>query len=554
MNSFEDFNLAAYHQVLFQDNADDPIESAEIQRKCLAQTLKSSFAILDNSNTCYLLESRLKTYSATVNGNGENIYESQLRSLIGKSRIDPINLNSNLGKINPNSLLKPLPCSGKNNCTTSEDFGNIEFQEFCQAFRTKRNVTPSNNASKNESKWQSSSREFHNQKVTEDSAANKNFSTCFKTARDELQIQNIKKYGSCQAQQNSLQLQSSSVGQKRKLGSRRNINSKFVSPLLSNVDSNEDLKTDDWPSSEVIDDRLKNIDPKMVELIRSEIMDSGAALHWDDIAGLSFAKSAIQEAVVWPMLRPDIFTGLRRPPKGILLFGPPGTGKTLIGKCVASQSKSTFFSISASSLTSKWVGDGEKMVRALFTVARVHQPAVIFIDEVDSLLSQRSDSEHESSRRIKTEFLVQLDGATTDSDERLLVVGATNRPQELDEAARRRFVKRLYIPLPDQEARLQLVTRLMAKERHSLTVSDLEKIASLSAGYSGADLRNVCAEASLGPIRSIDAALIERVRADDVRPLEMRDFEGALGRVRSSVSPADLERYVSWDGTYGSGF
>jgi SpoVK/Ycf46/Vps4 family AAA+-type ATPase len=121
------------------------------------------------------------------------------------------------------------------------------------------------------------------------------------------------------------------------------------------------------------------------------------------------------------------------------------------GKCVASQSKSTFFSISASSLTSKWVGDGEKMVRALFAVARCHQPAVIFIDEIDSLLSQRSETEHESSRRIKTEFLVQLDGATTDSEERLLVIGATNRPQELDEAARRRFVKRLYIPLPEYQ-------------------------------------------------------------------------------------------------------
>lgn len=100
-------------------------------------------------------------------------------------------------------------------------------------------------------------------------------------------------------------------------------------------------------------------------------------IGWDDIAGLEYAKSTIQEAVVWPMLRPDIFTGLRRPPRGILLFGPPGTGKTLIGKCIASQSNSTFFSISASSLTSKWIGDGEKMVRALFAVAAVNQPSVI---------------------------------------------------------------------------------------------------------------------------------------------------------------------------------
>lgn len=90
-------------------------------------------------------------------------------------------------------------------------------------------------------------------------------------------------------------------------------------------------KSDEWPSDQEVDERLKNIEPKMVELIRSEIMDNGPVVNWDDIAGLEFAKTAIQEAVVWPMLRPDIFTGLRRPPKGILLFGPPGTGKTLIG-------------------------------------------------------------------------------------------------------------------------------------------------------------------------------------------------------------------------------
>ncbi|KAG5896262.1 hypothetical protein JTB14_033559 [Gonioctena quinquepunctata] len=179
---------------------------------------------------------------------------------------------------------------------------------------------------------------------------------------------------------------------------------------------------------------------------------------------------------------------------------------------------------------------------------------VVFIDEVDSLLSQRNDSEHESSRRIKTEFLVQLDGAGTDNEEKILVVGATNRPQELDEAARRRFVKRLYIPLPDFEARLQLLKKLISNENHRLLEADFEEIASLSDGYSGADIRNLCSEASLGPIRSIDMSRIEHIQAADVRPLLMEDFKNALTRVKSSVSPKDLENYIKWDETYGSGF
>ncbi|KAK2708278.1 hypothetical protein QYM36_014022 [Artemia franciscana] len=210
------------------------------------------------------------------------------------------------------------------------------------------------------------------------------------------------------------------------------------------------------------------------------------------------------EIVVWPMLRSDIFTGLRGPPKGLLLFGPPGTGKTLIGKCIASQSKSTFFSISASSLTSKWVGEGEKMVRALFAVARVHQSAVVFIDEIDSLLSQRSDSEHESSRRIKTEFLVLLDGAATSSEDKLLVIGATSRPQELDEAARRRLVRR------------QLVVNMMKKESNSLSKEDVDDISQLTKGYSGADMANLCQEAALGPIRSIPFSQTENISPEQV--------------------------------------
>ena len=268
---------------------------------------------------------------------------------------------------------------------------------------------------------------------------------------------------------------------------------------------------------------------------------------------MEFAKATIKEIVVWPMLRPDIFTGLRGPPKGILLFGPPGTGKTLIGKCIASQAGATFFSISASSLTSKWVGEGEKMVRALFAVARCQQPAVIFIDEIDSLLSQRGDGEHESSRRIKTEFLVQLDGAATSSEDRILVVGATNRPQEIDEAARRRLVKRLYIPLPEASARKQIVVNLMSKEQCCLSEEELALVVQHSDGFSGADMTQLCREASLGPIRSLQAADIATITPDQVRPIAYSDFESAFRTVRPSVSPEDLELYENWNRTFGCG-
>lgn len=192
----------------------------------------------------------------------------------------------------------------------------------------------------------------------------------------------------------------------------------------------------------------------------------------------------------------------------------------MIGRCVASQCRATFFNISASSLTSKWVGEGEKLVRALFSVARLKLPSVIFIDEVDSLLSARSESEHESSRRIKTEFLVQLDGVNTAPDERLLVLGATNRPQELDEAARRRFQKRLYIALPDPESRTQIVRNLLKGTRNNINESNLKHISKLTDGYSGADMRQLCTEAAMGPIRDLGDE-IETIDKDDVsRALE----------------------------------
>lgn len=383
-----------------------------------------------------------------------------------------------------------------------------------------------------------------------------NISSSFKTAKEQLWIDQQKKYQ--QPQRTSLQ---SYGGTKKSLGAGRSRGAygKFVPPVSKQESNgNMGMQTRSYGPGSVelaspIDEQLKNIEPKMIELIMQEIMDHGPPVHWDDIAGVEFAKATIKEIVVWPMLRPDLFTGLRGPPKGILLFGPPGTGKTLIGKCIACQSGATFFSISASSLTSKWVGEGEKMVRALFAVARCQQPAVIFIDEIDSLLSQRGDGEHESSRRIKTEFLVQLDGATTSSEDRILVVGATNRPQEIDEAARRRLVKRLYIPLPEASARKQIVSHLMSKEHCSLTEEEVELIVKKSDGFSGADMTQLCREASLGPIRSLQSIDITTVTPEQVRPIVFQDFDNALKTVRPSVSSKDLELYDTWNQTFGCG-
>ncbi|XP_012218062.1 fidgetin-like protein 1 [Linepithema humile] len=362
----------------------------------------------------------------------------------------------------------------------------------------------------------------------------------FKSARDELYIQEMKKNKSAP---------------KKTLGGRAAANTPFVCPLKQNKEkSAQNYNAAPQNETDVEEDeRLRNIDPNMIELIRNEIMDTGKTIMWDDIAGLEYIKKIVKEVVVFPMLRPDIFTGLRRPPKGILLFGPPGTGKTLIGKCIASQSKSTFFSISASSLTSKWIGDGEKMVRALFAVARVHQPSVVFIDEIDSLLTQRSETEHEASRRLKTEFLVQLDGAATSDDDRILIVGATNRPQELDEAARRRLVKRLYVPLPELEARKQIINNLLTTVQHNLNQEDVARIAEKSEGYSGADMTNLCKEASMEPIRSIPFSQLEDIKMEEVRHITSYDFEEALINVRPSVSQSDLNIYIMWDRTYGSG-
>lgn len=266
--------------------------------------------------------------------------------------------------------------------------------------------------------------------------------------------------------------------------------------------------------------------------------------------GLAFAKQALREIVILPTLRPELFTGLRTPTRGVLLFGPPGTGKTLLAKAVAHESKATFFAISASSLTSKFVGESEKLVRALFATARELQPAVIFIDEIDSILTERKDTEHEASRRLKTEFLMQFDGVASNTDSKVLVLGATNKPQELDQAALRRFAKRIYIPLPSAEARLALLQHLLQNQDFSISASEANDIVQRTEGYSASDMNELAKDAALGPLRELGDDVLH-VGADAVRPINFKDFVSAQATVRASVSPESLAQYERWNEQYG---
>lgn len=304
-------------------------------------------------------------------------------------------------------------------------------------------------------------------------------------------------------------------------------------------------------SKPVQESNNSGLDSKLVEMINSVIVDRSPSVKWEDIAGLEKAKQALLEMVILPTKRKDLFTGLRRPAKGLLLFGPPGTGKTMLAKAVASESQATFFSISASSLTSKWVGEGEKLVRTLFAVAVERQPSVIFMDEIDSVMSARTSNEHDASRRLKSEFLVQFDGVTSNSNDLVIVIGATNKPQELDDAVLRRLVKRIYIPLPDANVRRNLLKHKLKGQAFSLPSGDLEKLVKDTEGYSGSDLQALCEEAAMMPIRELGSNILT-VKADQVRKLKYGDFKKAMTVIRPSLLKAKWEELEQWNKEFGS--
>ncbi|EKV07438.1 AAA family ATPase, putative [Penicillium digitatum] len=330
-------------------------------------------------------------------------------------------------------------------------------------------------------------------------------------------------------------------------------------------DAEDEDDEEDSEISKIMEKLPRGVDPQSAKQILNDIVVRGDEVHWDDIAGLEGAKKALKEAVVYPFLRPDLFSGLREPARGMLLFGPPGTGKTMLARAVATESKSTFFSISASSLTSKWHGESEKLVRALFGLAKALAPSIIFVDEIDSLLSARSSgSEHEASRRSKTEFLVQwsdLQRAAAGREQtnrekkegdasRVLVLAATNMPWDIDEAARRRFVRRQYIPLPEHHVREQQIRKLISHQHHELSDADIQVLVQVTEGFSGSDITALAKDAAMGPLRNLGEALLH-TPMDQIRAIIFQDFEASLYSIRPSVSHDGLRKYEDWAREFG---
>jgi katanin p60 ATPase-containing subunit A1 len=301
-------------------------------------------------------------------------------------------------------------------------------------------------------------------------------------------------------------------------------------------------------------------DEDLVASIQADIFLGNLKVKWDDVAGLGEAKESLKEAMVLPLLLPEFFQGCRQPHKGILLYGPPGTGKTMLAKAASTQCETTFFNVSPTTLASKWRGDSERLVRVLFEMARHYAPSTIFVDEIDALCSQRGSGEHEATRRMKTEFLTQVDGVASGGEGKLvMVLGATNMPWEIDEGFLRRLSKRIYIPLPSQSSRVELLT---ITTRGILLAEDVNfsEIAGAMENYSGSDIASICKEASLMALRKGMGGLqmedIKR-RASEIqkelcaRPLCKQDFFDAMKRVRSSTNQTIIAKYEKWTEEFG---
>jgi transitional endoplasmic reticulum ATPase len=278
----------------------------------------------------------------------------------------------------------------------------------------------------------------------------------------------------------------------------------------------------------------KEVTPTAMREVYIEV----ASVHWDDIGGLDDVKQHLKEAVEWPLKTPEIFSKLGiKPPKGILLYGPPGCGKTLLARAVATESEANFISIKGPEVFSKWVGESEKAIREVFRKARMAAPAVVFLDEMDSLTPRRGMGMSDSgvSERVISQLLTEMDGILSLQD--IVVIAATNRPDMVDSAVLRpgRFDRLIYVPEPDEKSRLQIF-KIYTKEMPLTQDVDLNQMAGATKYYSGADIESLCREAAMHTLR----------KDINSREVTMKDFQDALKEVGPSVTPDMAKWYKSF--------
>ncbi len=305
------------------------------------------------------------------------------------------------------------------------------------------------------------------------------------------------------------------------------------------------------PGPDIGDTESEGPDSELQDDIASLVIREKPSVKWEDVANLEEAKQALREAIILPILRPDLFTGARHPWKGVLLFGPPGCGKTLIAKAVANETDATFFNADAGSLVSKWLGESERLVKQLFTSARKSQPSIVFLDEVDALTAERGSDQVGGERRLKTQFLVEIDGMKSRKDDRVIVLGATNRPWDIDPAFRRRFERRIYVPTPEKDARVRIF------EIHTRGIDldsdvDFDHLGDLTDGFAGSDIAHICREAALEPIRELDVSGDIRDKEKPVRPVRQKDFVDSLSHIHTTITPEEMQRYKEWEEKHGT--
>ncbi|GAB7326497.1 hypothetical protein MBLNU13_g10491t1 [Cladosporium sp. NU13] len=330
---------------------------------------------------------------------------------------------------------------------------------------------------------------------------------------------------------------------------------------------------DDWDDEErapASDERVKPQDlvlSQYEQTIAMEVVSPNEIpVTFDDIGGLDGIIEELTESVIYPLTMPHLYSGhssLLSAPSGVLLYGPPGCGKTMLAKALARESGACFINLHISTLTEKWYGDSNKLVAAVFSLARKLQPSIVFIDEIDAVLGQRRSGEHEASGMVKAEFMTHWDGLASSTkqagNQRICILGATNRIQDIDEAILRRMPKKFPVSLPNSSQRRQIFGITLAETKLDNTIIDgkpafdMSALVRASAGMSGSDIKEACRDAAMVPVREHIRNMkksgenVRGIRSDAVRGLQTEDFFGQRGVQQVQMKRAVKEAIRSRD-------